>query len=69
LAVHLPNLFDGEVAYMFPMSVAEWCPLSIGLVNEAPGTLIDGKVLSKAEIGLEVPVGVLVDLAALATVQ
>jgi hypothetical protein len=69
LSIHLPNLLDGEVAYMLPMGVTERCPLPIRFVNEAPSALIDGKGLSKSEIGLEIPVGVLVDLTALTTVQ
>ena len=51
------------------MGVAEWCPLPIRFANEAASAFVDGKVLSKSEIGLEVPVGVLVDFTAFATVQ
>lgn len=54
---------------MVALGVAEQRPLSIGLVNEAPSALIDDKVLSKSEIGLEIPVGILVDLTALTTDQ
>ncbi|SDN45491.1 hypothetical protein SAMN05192554_14110 [Haloarchaeobius iranensis] len=69
LAVHLPNLFDGKVAYMLPMGVAERRPLPIGLVDEAPSTLIDGQILTESEVRLEIPVGVLVDLTPLASAQ
>jgi hypothetical protein len=54
---------------MLAMGVAERRPLPIRLVNEAASAFVDGKVLSKSEIGLEIPVGVLVDLTALTTVQ
>ena len=54
---------------MLAMGVAERCPLSIGLVDEASSALIDGEVLSKSEIGLEVPVSVLVNLTPFVPVQ
>jgi hypothetical protein len=62
-------LFDGTVAYMLAVGVAERRPLPIGLVNEAPGTLIGSYVFTESEIPLEVPVGVLVDLTPFASVQ
>ena len=54
---------------MLPMGVAEWCPLPIGFVDETASPFVDGKVLAKSEIGLEIPIRVLVDLTALTSVQ
>lgn len=54
---------------MLAMGVIERCPLPIGFVNETPSTHIGSQVLAEAKIRLGVPVGVLVDLTALAMVQ
>ncbi len=54
---------------MLAMRVAERCPLPIGLVDETASALVDGEILAEPQIRLEGPVGVLVDLTALATVQ
>ncbi|SDY63706.1 hypothetical protein SAMN05216564_10785 [Halopenitus persicus] len=51
------------------MSVPQRCPIPSRLVEETTSTFVRSQPLAKSEICLQAPVGVLVDLTALSTVQ
>jgi len=69
LSVHLANLLDREISNVVAVGVSEWCSIPRGLMNETAGSFVRSQPLAQSEIRLEVPVGVLVYLTAVPTVQ
>jgi hypothetical protein len=58
-----------EAADVLAMGVLQRRPIPSRLVEEPTSTFVRSQPLAKSEICLQAPVGVLVDLTALATVQ
>jgi hypothetical protein len=60
---------DREISNVVAVGVSEWCSIPRGLMNETAGSFVRSQPLAQPEIRLEVPVGILVYLTAVPTVQ